>query len=66
MESSPPDTSVFDYDNRLLFTFDPGLSDYRKERKLFPRSAEFTPGWLQEKIDETDRRLQRDVGPEGR
>lgn len=56
--------SSFDYDNPPPFSIEPGFGEYRREGKLFPRSPEFTPDWLQEKFDEIDRRLHQDPGTE--
>ncbi|MBR8744834.1 hypothetical protein DSY14_24495 [Nocardiopsis sp. MG754419] len=50
--------SSFDYDNPPPFLIQPGLGEYRREVQLFPRSPEFIPEWLQEKLDEIDRRLR--------
>lgn len=49
--------SSFDYDNPPPFSIEPGIGEYRREGKLFPRSFEFTPIWLQEKLEEIKRRL---------
>ena len=49
--------SSFDYDNPPPFSIEPGIGEYRREGKLFPRSPEFTPDWLQEKFDEIERML---------
>lgn len=56
--------SVFDYDNPPPFLIEPGMGEYRREGRLFPRSLELTPDWLQGKFDEIERRLRRDPGIE--
>ncbi|MGW8529356.1 hypothetical protein [Nocardiopsis sp. NPDC055824] len=46
--------SVLDYDNPPDFLFDADLREYLREVKLFPRSEEFMPDWLREKVDEAN------------
>lgn len=44
--------SRFNYDEYPPFSFAPGVEDYLDEMRIFPRSEEFTPEWLQSGIDE--------------
>lgn len=47
--------SGFNYDEYPSFSFSPGSEDYLDEMRIFPRSEEFTPGWLQSEINEASR-----------
>ncbi|MGW8439290.1 hypothetical protein ACWGKS_29475 [Nocardiopsis sp. NPDC055879] len=47
--------SKFNYTDLPPFTFGPDSDDFLEEMRIFPRSEEFIPGWLQEKIDEANR-----------
>ncbi|WAE74281.1 hypothetical protein OUQ99_03935 [Streptomonospora nanhaiensis] len=46
--------SEFNYEDPPKFLFGPDLNEYARDIKLFPRSEDFTPAWLQEKIDEAN------------